>query len=111
MIGSECRRTQRVRCRVIVERLGPTIDLSPGGLRLLMGRPPAPGTELRLAFQLPEAADTLQCHGCVIHVSPSEIDDDLAEVGVEFQRMMSRDCRAVADYVASRVGPDSDQLD
>ena len=105
MPTAEHRRHTRIKCRAIVDSLGPTLDLSAGGLRILTAHPVPEGSEVRLAFQLPEGQDLLQCHGSVIHVTRSAIDDDLFEVGIQFQRMMSRHRERISTYVRQRVDP------
>ncbi|MBN2583047.1 MAG: PilZ domain-containing protein [Planctomycetes bacterium] len=103
MIGTDSRKHQRIKCRVIVEHVGPTVDLSAGGIRVLMANPMTEGAEVRLAFQLPESEELVQCHGRVVYIDDSEIDPDLREVGIQFLRMMARHRQALADYVGSRA--------
>jgi Tfp pilus assembly protein PilZ len=103
MIKTDKRKHQRIKCRVIVEHVGPTMDLSAGGVRVLTANPIAEGTEVRLAFQLPESEEMVQCHGRVAYVDQSPIDADLREVGIQFLRMMARHRQAIAEYVAGRV--------
>jgi len=98
------RRSQpRIQCRFIVDRLGPSVDLGAGGLRFLTANPPIPGQEVRVAFQMPESLETVQCHGRVVHITQSPIDKELCEVGIQFQRMMARHRQAIQDYVSARA--------
>ena len=103
MIQAESRKHTRIKCRVIVERAGPTIDISAGGVSVLMANPVSQGAEVRLAFHLPEAERAVQCHGRVVHVSSCTIDPALHEVGIQFMRIMARDRKAIADYVCNRA--------
>jgi Tfp pilus assembly protein PilZ len=103
MIMTELRKHPRIKCRLIVDRLGPTTDMSAGGLRVLTANPQPEGSEVRLAFQLPESEETVQCHGSVMHVTQSTIDKDLFEVGIQYQRMMTRNREAIEAYVRERV--------
>lgn len=107
MITTELRRHPRIRCRLIVDRLGPTIDMSAGGMRVLSANPQPKGAEVRLAFQLPESEETVLCHGCVTHVTQSEIDHDLYEMGIQYQRMMTRNREAIELYVQQRAEEDA----
>lgn len=107
MIATELRKSPRIRCRLIVDRLGPTIDMSAGGLRVLTANPQPAGGEVRLVFQLPESEETVQCHGCVTHVTQSEIDKDLFEMGIQYQRMMTRNREAIELYVQQRAEEDA----
>jgi Tfp pilus assembly protein PilZ len=100
MLTTESRAHPRIKCRVIVEKLGPTTDLSAGGLCVLTTNPLPAGSEVRLAFSLPDDGPPLQCHGRVVRVAPSTIDRELYEVGLQYQRMMSRDREALSAYVA-----------
>jgi len=103
MVRTDSRRYPRIKCRVIVDHLGPTLDLSAGGLRVLTARPAPPGAEVQLAFQMPETELQLHCHGRVVHVLRSPIDQDLFEIGIQFQRMMTRHRAAIQAYVGERV--------
>ncbi|HOI55538.1 MAG TPA: PilZ domain-containing protein [Phycisphaerae bacterium] len=103
MIKTDSRKHQRIKCRVIVEHVGPTVDLSAGGIRVLMANPITEGTEVRLAFQLPESEELVQCHGRVAYVDQSQIDAELREVGIQFLRMMARHRQAIAEYVDGRA--------
>ncbi len=102
MIRTESRKHGRIKCRVIVEGVGPTIDIAAGGLSVLVANAAPEGAELPLVFHLPESERPVKCHGRVVHVSPSNIDPDLRQMGVQFMRMMARDHKAIADYVISR---------
>ena len=97
------RKHPRLKCRIIVENLGPTLDISAGGLRVLTANPARTGAEVRLVFQMPEAEEILQCHGRVAHVTPSDIDPELAEIGLQFQRLMTRHREALQIYVNDRI--------
>ena len=103
MIRTDSRKHRRIKCRVIVEDVGPTIDISAGGISVLMANPMPEGSEVRLAFQLPETERSVQCHGRIVHVSSSTIDPELNEVGVQFMRIMARDRKVIADYVLGRA--------
>lgn len=103
MITTDNRRQARIRCRIIVENVGPTLEVSAGGLRVLTANPLSAGSEIRLAFDLPETDESLQCHGRVVHVRPSAIDRDLYEMGIQYQRMMTRHRLALEAYVNQRA--------
>jgi PilZ domain-containing protein len=106
MITTDLRKHPRIKSRVIVDKLGPTLDISGGGLRVLTANPQPEGAEVRLAFLLPESDDAVQCHGHVIHVARSPIDDDLFEMGIRYQRMMTRSREDLEAYIAVRASPD-----
>ena len=103
MIKTEARQSDRIKCRVIVENVGATVDLSEGGMCVLMANPLAEGTEVGLAFQLPESEETVHCHGRVVHTGPSSIDRDLYEIGIQFLRLMTRHREALGQYVQARA--------
>jgi len=103
MTGTDTRRHARIGCRVIVDTVGPTTDISAGGIRILTANPLAKGTEVKLMFELPEAEEPIQCHGRVVHVVPSLIDGDLFEMGIQYQRIMARDRDAIRRYVTERA--------
>jgi c-di-GMP-binding flagellar brake protein YcgR len=103
MIQTESRHHPRLKCRVIIEAVGSTIDLSEGGVCVLVAKPLPEGAEVQLAFQLPESEETALCHGRVVRVAPSSIDKELYEVGIQFLRLMTRDREAIARYVQSRA--------
>ena len=103
-VKTDGRQSARIKCRVIVDQVGPTIDISAGGLRILTANPATAGAELRVAFLMPESEQQVQCHGRVVHVAPSTIDQELYEIGVQFQRMMSRHREALQEYVSLRAG-------
>ena len=106
MIVADSRQHARIRLRVIVDKVGPSTDISAGGIRVLTANPLPQGAEIRLAFELPEAEEPMQCHGRVVHVGPSSIDQDLSEMGIRYQRMMTRHRDAIRRYVSERADAD-----
>ncbi len=103
MLQTESRLHPRLKCRVIIETVGATLDLSEGGVCVLVAKPLPEGDEVQLAFQLPESEETARCHGRIVRVGPSSIDKELFEVGIQFLRLMPRDREAIARYVQSRA--------
>jgi c-di-GMP-binding flagellar brake protein YcgR len=100
---ADCRKHPRIKCRAIVDNVGPTLDVSAGGVRVLTAHPLPEGTEVRLAFQLPDADEPVHCHGRVVHAGRSLIDADLYEMGIQYQRMMARHRTAITQYVHRRA--------
>lgn len=100
---SKRRRYARVPCRMIVQRVGPTVDLSEGGVRILSANPLPKGADLPLEFELPEIAETVRCRGSVVHVSPSRFDRELVEIGVAFQDLTPTGHEQILSFVAARA--------
>jgi c-di-GMP-binding flagellar brake protein YcgR len=103
MIQTESRLHPRLKCRVIIETIGSTIDLSEGGACVLVAKPLPEGAEVQLAFQLPESEETARGHGRVVRVAQSSIDKELFEVGLQFLRLETGDREAIARYVQTRA--------
>lgn len=101
--SSRRRRYARVPCRMIVQRVGPTVDLSEGGMRILSANPLQKGSDLPLEFELPETAETVRCRGSVVHVSPSRFDRELVEIGVAFQDLTPTGHEQIVNFVAARA--------
>ena len=100
--SNQRRRYARVPCRMIVERVGPTVDLSEGGLRVLSAHPLAHGADLPLTFELPEIGTLVRCQGAVVHVTRSRYDHDLVEMGVTFKDLPEAGREQIMSYIAAR---------
>ncbi len=99
------RRDARVPCRMIVERVGPAIDLSASGLRVLSANPLPAGSVVSLTFEVPEIGASVKCTGSVVHVTPSRFDRDLLEMGVAFDDLSGESRKQIEGYVALRSEP------
>jgi Tfp pilus assembly protein PilZ len=88
-----------------VEAIGPTLNLSAGGMCVLMADPMREGTKPTLTFTLPDDPEPVVCRGRIIWCRPSKIDPDLFEVGLSFAEIDDEDRNRVEIFVEAHMSP------
>ena len=105
MLRTEQRGTPRITTRITVECIGPTMNISAGGMCVLMADPFREGTKPLVTFDLPDDPRPLTCRGRIVWCRPSKIDPELFEVGVSFAEISEEDRRRVVTFVESHMSP------
>ena len=104
MLRTESRSEPRITARLIVESVGPTLNLSVGGMCVLMANQFKTGVEVSLQFKLPGIEQSIHCKSCVVWAKRSDIDRDLYEVGLSFVDISDADRQVIEQFIDSRAG-------
>jgi len=107
MLRTEMRTSPRITTRITVESIGPTLNISAGGMCVLMADPMREGTTPTLTFLLPEDETPVTCKGRITWCRASKIDPELYEVGVAFVDIRDEDRQRVMDFVETHLSPAS----
>ena len=94
----ESREHLRVEAKVTISYLGPTKNLSGGGMCVMMDSPLAVGSEAQLEFTLPDAPNPICCTGQVVW-SDKVRSSQKTEVGLVFLDVSSADKARIEDFV------------
>ena len=107
MLRTELRTAPRVTTRITVESVGPTLNVSAGGMCVLMADPMREGTTPSLTFELPDDPVLVVCKGKIVWCRTSKIDPELYEVGLTFAEISEADQLRVAKFVETHLDPES----
>jgi Tfp pilus assembly protein PilZ len=88
-----------------VDALGPTLNISAGGMCVLMADPLREGTKPTLTFTLPDETEPIICRGRIVWCRPSKIDPELFEVGVSFAEISDEARDRVVAFVDTHLSP------
>ena len=105
MLRTEQRGTPRITTRITVEAVGPTLNISAGGMCILTADPLSEGAKPTLTFLLPDDLAPVICKGRIAWCRPSTIDPELFEVGVSFVEISDADRCRVMDFVETHLSP------
>ncbi len=106
MLRTEMRTAPRITTRLTVESIGPTLNISAGGMCVLMADPMREGTTPTLNFALPDGGPPITCKGRITWCRASKIDPDLFEVGLSFVDIRDEDRRRIMDFVDAHLDAD-----
>lgn len=105
MLRTESRTCPRITTRLTVEAVGPTVNISAGGLCVLMADPMHEGTSPQLRFELPDDPNPVLCKGRIVWCRSSRIDPELYEVGIIFLDIADEDRQRVMGFVDAHLMP------
>jgi len=105
MLRTELRTSPRITTRITVESIGPTLNISAGGMCVLMADPMREGTTPTLSFTLPDDPQPVLCKGRITWCRTSRIDPELYEVGLAFLEIGDEDRRRVMEFVETHISP------
>lgn len=105
MLRTEQRGCPRITTRITVESVGPTINISAGGMCILMADPMREGMQPVLSFTLPDDPKPVVCKARITWCRPSKIDSELFEVGVLFTEINDEDRNRITDFVDAHLSP------
>ena len=105
MLRTEQRGNPRITTRITIETVGPTLNISAGGMCILTADPLREGSKPILNFTLPDDPEPIVCKGRIAWCRPSKIDPELFEVGVTYAEITDADRRRVMDFVEAHLSP------
>lgn len=92
----ESRKHLRVDAKVTVSYMGPTKNLSAGGMCVVVDNPLAVGAEAELEFTLPGSTEPISCTGRVIWVDRAR---SKCEIGLVFLDLPDEGRAKIDDFV------------
>jgi c-di-GMP-binding flagellar brake protein YcgR len=95
---TESREHLRVDAKVTISYLGPTKNLSAGGMCVMMESPLAVGAEPQIEFTLPDDPNLISCTAQVVW-SEKARSRQKTEVGLVFMDISSEDKARIEDFV------------
>jgi Tfp pilus assembly protein PilZ len=105
MLRTEQRTQPRITTRLTVETVGPTVNISAGGMCVLMADPMREGMSPDLTFTLPDDPTPVRCKGRIAWCRTSKIDSELYEVGISFTEIGDDERRRVMEFVDAHLSP------
>jgi len=105
MLRTEKRSQPRITTRITVESVGPTMNISAGGMCVLMADPMREGLVPTLTFNLPDDPVPVVCKARIVWCRTSKIDPDLYEVGLSFTEIGEKDRQRVMDFIEAHLSP------
>lgn len=105
MLRTEQRSQPRITTRLTVETVGPTVNISAGGMCVLMADPLREGMAPTLTFTLPDDPLPIVCKGRIAWCRTSKIDPELYEVGLSFTEIGDGDRQRIMDFVDAHLSP------
>jgi Tfp pilus assembly protein PilZ len=107
MLRTELRSCPRITTRITIEAVGPTVNISAGGMCVLMADPMREGATPNVTFSMPDDPAAVTCRGQIMWCKPSRIDPELFEVGLTFMEITDDDRQRVTDFVEAHLAPPS----
>jgi len=105
MLRTENRSQPRITTRITVESVGPTVNISAGGMCVLMADPMREGLTPTITFELPDDPKPVVAKARIIWCRTSRIDPELYEVGLTFTEMSDECRRRVLEFVDAHLSP------
>jgi c-di-GMP-binding flagellar brake protein YcgR len=105
MLRTENRSQPRITTRITVESVGPTVNISAGGMCVLMADPMREGLTPTITFELPDAPKPVVTKARIVWCRTSRIDPELYEVGLTFTEMSDENRRRVLEFVDAHLSP------
>jgi len=105
MLRTENRSQPRITTRITVESVGPTVNISAGGMCVLMADPMREGLTPTITFELPDDPKPVVAKARIVWCRTSRIDPELYEVGLTFTEMSDENRRRVLEFVDAHLSP------
>ena len=105
MLRTENRSQPRITTRITVESVGPTVNISAGGMCVLMADPMREGLTPTITFELPDDPEPVVAKARIVWCRTSRIDPELYEVGLTFTEMSDESRRRVLEFVDAHLSP------
>jgi c-di-GMP-binding flagellar brake protein YcgR len=105
MLRTENRSQPRITTRITVESVGPTVNISAGGMCVLMADPMREGLTPTITFELPDDPKPVVAKARVVWCRTSRIDPELYEVGLTFTELSDENRRRVLEFVDAHLSP------
>ncbi len=108
MLRTEQRTHPRVTTRITVQTIGPTMNISAGGMCVLTADPLREGLVPEVSFELPDDPAAIVCRARIAWCRTSKIDPELYEIGLAFTEISDVDRQRVSEFVDTHLGPDAE---
>ncbi|HET6441337.1 MAG: PilZ domain-containing protein [Phycisphaerae bacterium] len=105
MLRTENRSQPRITTRITVESVGPTVNISAGGMCVLMADPMREGLTPTITFELPDEPKPVVAKARIVWCRTSRIDPELYEVGLTFTELSDESRRRVLEFVDAHLSP------
>jgi len=105
MLRTENRSQPRITTRITVESVGPTVNISAGGMCVLMADPMREGLTPTITFELPDDPAPVVAKARTVWCRTSQIDPELYEVGLTFTEMSDENRQRVLEFVDAHLSP------
>jgi c-di-GMP-binding flagellar brake protein YcgR len=105
MLRTENRSQPRITTRITVESVGPTVNISAGGMCVLMADPMREGLTPTITFELPDEPKPVVAKARIVWCRTSRIDPELYEVGLTFTELSDENRRRVLEFVDAHLSP------
>jgi len=105
MLRTENRSQPRITTRITVESVGPTVNISAGGMCVLMADPMREGLTPTITFELPDNPKPVVAKARIVWCRTSRIDPELYEVGLTFTELSDESRRRVLEFVDAHLSP------
>jgi len=105
MLRTENRSQPRITTRITVESVGPTVNISAGGMCVLMADPMREGLTPTITFELPDDPKPVVAKARIVWCRTSRIDPELYEVGLTFTELSDESRRRVLEFVDAHLSP------
>jgi c-di-GMP-binding flagellar brake protein YcgR len=105
MLRTENRSQPRITTRITVESVGPTVNISAGGMCVLMADPMREGLTPTITFELPDDPKPVVAKARIVWCRTSRIDPELYEVGLTFTELSDENRRRVLEFVDAHLSP------
>jgi len=105
MLRTENRSQPRITTRITIESVGPTVNISAGGMCVLMADPMREGLTPTITFELPDDTKPVVAKARIVWCRTSRIDPELYEVGLTFTELSDESRRRVLEFVDAHLSP------
>jgi Tfp pilus assembly protein PilZ len=108
MLRTEKRTHPRITTRITIQSVGPTLNISAGGLCVLTADPLKEGLLPEVSFELPDDLVPVVCKARIAWCRTSRIDPELYEIGLAFTEISDEDRQRVTDFVETHLTPETE---
>ncbi len=103
MLRTEQRSHPRITTRITIQSVGPTLNISAGGMCVLTADPLREGLTPEITFELPDDPQPITCRARIAWCRTSKIDPELYEVGLSFTEIQDDDRERVISFVSAHL--------
>ncbi len=111
MLRTEKRGHPRITTRITIQSIGPTMNISAGGMCVLTADPLREGLLPEVSFELPDQAQPVVCKARIAWCRTSRIDPELYEVGLAFTEISDEDRKRVMNFVETHLTPAAEEAE
>jgi c-di-GMP-binding flagellar brake protein YcgR len=108
MLRTEQRTHPRITTRITIQSVGPTLNISAGGMCVLTADPLREGLMPEVSFELPDDPTPITCKARIAWCRTSRIDPELFEIGLAFTQISDPDRRRIMQFVETHLTPQNE---